>query len=119
MKFMRGTPRLLETKPTEGYFVHLRFEDGTEADVDLSYLARLEGVFEPLRDPKYFRRLRIYPEGQTIFWPKCPQTREGEREASGGSERAHPGAEEALSVQADIAPESLYTRARDRSASAV
>ena len=116
---MRGTPRLLEAKPTEGYFVDVRFEDGTEAEVDLSYLPRLDGVFEPLRDPKYFRRLRVYPEGQTIFWPRCPRTREGGRETSGDSERARPGAEDTPDVQADIAPESLYARARDRSASVV
>jgi hypothetical protein len=84
MKSMRGTPRLLEAKPTGGYTVHVRFEDGTEAEVDLSHLADCDGVFEPLRDPEFFRRLRVYPEGATIFWPNG----------------------------ADIAPETLYERAR-------
>jgi len=108
---MRSTPRLLEAVPKRDYTVHLRFEDGTEADVDLGYLAYLDGVFEPLRDPEHFRRLRVYPDGQTIFWPKVPRTREGERETSGDSGRAHPRAEEAPCVQADIAPETLYAHA--------
>lgn len=115
---MRGTPKLREASPTEAYLVHLRYEDGTEAEVDLSYLADLGGVFEPLKDSDYFRRLRIYPEGQTVHWPKCPRTREGEGDASGDSERAHPGAEEELCVQADVAPETLYARARERAIAA-
>jgi hypothetical protein len=66
---MRSTPLLLEATPLDCYVVHVRFEDGTEADVDLGYLADLDGVFEPLRNPEYFRQLRVYPEGQTIVWP--------------------------------------------------
>lgn len=118
MRSMRGTPRLLEAKPIEGYAVHVRFEDGTEADVDLSYLLDYGGVFEPLRDREFFRQLDVYPERQTIFWPKVPRTREGERETSGDSGRAHPGAEEAPCVQADIAPETLYAQARRRATAA-
>jgi hypothetical protein len=89
MSFVRVTPRLLEATPTEGYLVHVRFEDGTDADIDLGYLAKRGGVFEPLRDPDYFRKLRVYPEGQTIFWPN----------------------------EADIAPETLYARAKGSASS--
>jgi len=88
---MRGTPRLLEAKPTEGYAVHVRFEDGTEAEVDLSYLLDYGGVFAPLRDREFFRRLRVYSEGQTIFWPS----------------------------EADIVPETLYAQARRRASMAI
>ncbi len=35
---MRGTPLLTEAQPLEGHAVHVRFADGTTADVDLSYL---------------------------------------------------------------------------------
>lgn len=99
---MPSTPRLLEAVPKPDYTVHLRFEDGTEADVDLGYLAYLDGVFEPLRDAEYFRQLRIYSEGQTIFWPRHPGAPEEEQ------------AEDVSSVQADIAPETLYAHARRR-----
>ena len=100
MTSMRGMPRLLEVKPTEGYAVHVRFEDGTEADVDLSYLLDCGGVFEPLRNPKFFRTLRVYTDGQTIYWPRHPGAPEGEQ------------FEDVSSVQADIAPETLYAHAR-------
>jgi hypothetical protein len=35
---MSSTPLLIDAKPSDGYTVHVRFEDGLTADVDLSYL---------------------------------------------------------------------------------
>lgn len=64
--------------PVGGYVVRLRFADGLAANVDLSYLLEYGGVFEPLRDPEYFRKLFV--DGPTIAWPN----------------------------EADIAPETLY-----------
>jgi len=81
---MRSTPLLTEANALDGYLVHVRFEDGTDAIVDLSYLLVHGGVFEPLRDPDFFLQLRADPEGGTIVWPN----------------------------EADIAPETLYARAR-------
>jgi len=71
-----------------GYTVHVRFEDGTAADVDLSYLLDYGGVFEPLRDTGFFRQLRADPEAGTIVWPN----------------------------DADVAPETLYGHAQRRAA---
>jgi hypothetical protein len=85
---MRSTPLLIEATPGEGYTVHVRFEDGTAADVDLAYLLDYGGVFSPLRDPEYFRALRADVEAGTIVWPN----------------------------QADIAPETLYAHAQRRAA---
>jgi hypothetical protein len=73
-------PKLVEAVPREGYEVHLRFADGLAADVDLSYLLKYGGVFEPLRDVGFFRELAIDEGGNTIEWPN----------------------------KADIAPETLY-----------
>jgi hypothetical protein len=81
---MRSTPLLTEALPLDGYVVHVRFEDGTTADVDLSYLLDYGGVFEPLRDPTYFARLRADAEAGTIVWPN----------------------------DADIAPETLFAHAQ-------
>jgi len=81
---MRSTPLLIEASPLDGYVVRLRFEDGTAGDVDLAYLLEYGGVFEPLGDPGYFRELRVDREAGTIVWPN----------------------------DADIAPETLYARAR-------
>jgi hypothetical protein len=85
---MRGTPMITEAKPLEGNVVHVAFEDRVEADVDLSYVLDYGGVFEPLRDPEYFRRLRADEEAGTIVWPN----------------------------DADIAPETLYAAAQARAA---
>ena len=50
------------------YVVHVRFTDGSEGDVDLA--AHLDGpVFEPLRDPEYFRAFHVHPDLHTIVWP--------------------------------------------------
>ena len=85
---MRSTPLLLEAAPLDGYVVRLRFEDGTAGDVDFGYLLEYGGVFEPLGDPEYFRDMRVDREAGTIVWPN----------------------------DADIAPETLYARARSEAA---
>jgi hypothetical protein len=59
--------------------------------IDLSYLLDYGGVFEPLRDPEYFRQLRADPELRTIAWPN----------------------------EADIAPETLCAHAQRATAAAV
>lgn len=81
---MRSTPLLTEATPSTDYVVHVCFEDGLSADVDLSYLLDYGGVFEPLWDLDYFRQLRADSEAGTIVWPN----------------------------EADIAPETLYARAQ-------
>jgi hypothetical protein len=81
---MRSTPLLIDATPIDGYTVHVRFQDGIAANVNLSYLLDYGGVFEPLRDPNYFRQLRADPDGGTIVWPN----------------------------HADIAPETLYRHAQ-------
>jgi hypothetical protein len=80
MTMLVQPPLLTEAVPLDDYRVHLRFEDGLAADVDLSYLLDYGPVFEPLRDIEYFRKLRIEEFGTTIEWPN----------------------------EADIAPETLY-----------
>jgi hypothetical protein len=66
---MRGTPLLLEAKPTSGYGVWVRFGDGIAAEVDLSYLPGLGGVFEPMQDVEFFRQVEADREAGTIVWP--------------------------------------------------
>jgi Protein of unknown function (DUF2442) len=48
--------------------LRLGFADGTVGDVDFSG-REWRGVFEPLRDPAYFARVRVDPEAGTISWP--------------------------------------------------
>lgn len=50
------------------YRLAVTFSDGTVREVDLA--GELYGeVFEPLRDPVYFRRVCVDPETRTIQWP--------------------------------------------------
>jgi hypothetical protein len=50
------------------YRLRLLFDDATVGDVDFS-AQEWTGVFEPLRDPEYFARVRVDPEAATIVWP--------------------------------------------------
>jgi hypothetical protein len=81
---MRSTPLLIDAKALDGYLVHVQFEDGLSADINLSYLLDYAGVFEPLRDLEFFRRLRADAQAGTIVWPN----------------------------NADVAPETLYAHAK-------
>ena len=61
-------PRVQEAKYVSGYVVWLRFNDGTEGEVDLA--AELQGeVFQPLKDPKFFSYFQVHPELRTLVWP--------------------------------------------------
>jgi len=59
---------VIEVKYVSGFTVWLRFEDRTAGEIDLGH--ELHGpVFEPLRDPAYFARVRVNPDTGTIEWP--------------------------------------------------
>jgi len=73
---------VVAAKHIRDYVVWVRFEDGTEGEVDLA--SELWGpVFEPLKNPEYFAQVAV-AEYATIAWPNG----------------------------ADIAPEFLYERVR-------
>ena len=48
--------------------LRVSFEDGVAGELDLSGW-EWRGVFEPLADPAYFRRVRVDDELGTIVWP--------------------------------------------------
>lgn len=48
--------------------LRLNFEDGIQGEVDFSNRS-WNGVFEPLKDPSYFSRVRVDPEMGTVVWP--------------------------------------------------
>ena len=61
------TPRIVEGRYVSDYVIEVQFNDGRKGTVDLQ--EELWGpVFEPLRDPAYFRRFRVDPELHTIVW---------------------------------------------------
>ena len=60
-------PRVTEARYVERYTVWLKFNDGSEGEIDLK--DELWGpVFEPLRDLKRFRSFSVHPELHTIVW---------------------------------------------------
>jgi hypothetical protein len=68
---MRAMPRLVHVTTVEvvgDHRLRLTFEDGAEGEVDLSGW-EWRGVFEPLADPAYFRRVQLDQELGTIVWP--------------------------------------------------
>jgi hypothetical protein len=72
-----------DARHVRDYVVWVRFSDGVEGEVDLAN--ELDGpVFEPLRDPSFFRLVRFHPELHTIVSPNG----------------------------ADVAPECLHSRVR-------
>lgn len=61
-------PRVTEAKLVRDFIVWLRFNYGSEGEVDLS--GELDGpIFEPLQDPEAFAELRLDPDAHTIVWP--------------------------------------------------
>jgi hypothetical protein len=74
---------VLEARYIRDYVIWLRFRDGTAGEVDLT--TALKGqVFEPVRDPSFFKQFTINEDFQTLSWPNG----------------------------ADLAPEYLYDRTR-------
>lgn len=61
--------RVRSVCPLDGFCLRLTFSNDSTREIDLDpYL--WGPVFEPLRaDPKLFRAVRIYPQGETIYWP--------------------------------------------------
>ena len=61
-------PRLVEARHVRNFVIWVRFDDGTEGDVDLA--GKLHGpVFEPLQDVAYFSSFTLSPDVHTLVWP--------------------------------------------------
>ena len=61
-------PKVIAAQHAHDFTVHIRFEDGTEGDVDLA--DELYGeVFEPLKNISIFKQLTVHPEFHTLCWP--------------------------------------------------
>jgi hypothetical protein len=60
--------RVTSAEPIDGYRLRLTFNDGVVTEADFSH--ELRGpMSEPLRDPAYFRQVRVDDEARTIVWP--------------------------------------------------
>ena len=70
-------PRVNEVRYLDGYRLQLSFTDGTIGELDLrERVVGRSGVFTPLQDVNYFKRVAVDPEAGTIVWPNevdfCP-----------------------------------------------
>jgi hypothetical protein len=55
-------------QPVDDHTLHVCFDDGLERDVDLSQVM-FGPMGEPLKDPEFFRRVRVDAEVRTVAWP--------------------------------------------------
>ncbi|MBM3330055.1 MAG: DUF2442 domain-containing protein [Calditrichaeota bacterium] len=60
---------IIKVKPLSGHRLRLWFQDGLSGIVDISSMVPFQGVFEPLRSPDYFRKVRVNGELGCIEWP--------------------------------------------------
>lgn len=60
--------RVTDAEPLDNYRLRVTFNDGLVRDVDCSFLLR-GPLGEPLRDPDYFRQVRVDEEARTVIWP--------------------------------------------------
>ena len=59
--------KAIDVRPLADYRIWVRFDDGTQGDVDLSDLAG-RGVFEAWADRKVFQEVRVDKSG-AVVWP--------------------------------------------------
>jgi len=60
--------RVVRAEPLPGYRLRVEFNDGVVREVDLSGQLRGE-MLEPLRDPEFFRQVRVDEESRSVVWP--------------------------------------------------
>jgi hypothetical protein len=60
---------IIQVRPLNDFHLHVRFEDGVEGVIDVANLISFHGVFESLKDPAEFARVRVNPELGSIEWP--------------------------------------------------
>jgi len=65
MGFKRA--KIVACKPLAGYKIWIRFADGLEGEVDVSYLVG-KGVFEAWESIEFFNQVRIDPKSDTLAW---------------------------------------------------
>lgn len=70
-------PRVKQVRHLGEYRLELSFTDGTKGELDFKErVVGRGGVFTPLEDIDFFRRVQVDPEVGTIVWPNevdfCP-----------------------------------------------
>lgn len=65
---MEPVLRVTDVKPLDDHRLRVSFNDGAVRDVDCAFL--FHGTLgDALRDPEYFKQVRVDEEGGTVVWP--------------------------------------------------
>ena len=65
---MKPMLRVTHVEPLDDSHLRVHFNDGVTREIDCQFL--MHGTLgEPLRDPEYFRQVRVDEESRTIIWP--------------------------------------------------
>jgi hypothetical protein len=65
MGFKRA--KIIACRPEPNYHVWIRFDDGLEGEVDLSYLVS-KGIFKAWESVDFFNQVRVDSETDTLAW---------------------------------------------------
>jgi hypothetical protein len=70
-------PRIVEVRHIRAYRLELTFTNGERAELDLAdRIVGRGGVFAPLQDIDFFKKVKVDPEIGTLVWPNevdmCP-----------------------------------------------
>jgi hypothetical protein len=91
---MMSMLRVTHVEPLDSWRLRIEFSDGVIREVDCRFLLR-GTLGEALRDPEYFRQVRVDEDSRTIMWPNgldpSPELlhdHEPADAAAGGSDRA-------------------------------
>lgn len=60
---------IVTVKTLHGYRLQLGFEDGSKGIVEVRKLVALTGIFAPLDDEEFFRKVTVNAELGTVVWP--------------------------------------------------
>ena len=65
---MKELLRIVAAEAVIAGVLKIRWNDGYEGIVDIRGLLNAGPIFEPLRDPEYFRSVQVEAYGHSIFW---------------------------------------------------
>jgi len=60
---------VVSVQPLSEHRLHVKFDDGVDGVVSVAQMVQFTGVFEPLRDPKFFAEVKVNAELGTVCWP--------------------------------------------------
>lgn len=77
MTTITNNPRVISVEPLDGYRLALTFKNGEKGIFDCNEYLEF-GVFQELKDERYFRMVKLWDELGTICWPHgqdfCPDS---------------------------------------------